>query len=295
METSKNSFLKRIYQQAGFRRRDFPEAELLAYTDSALLNKSLSAFRVIESGTTLFSFAKQQYNVKEWLDYVKSVPNLRARSGNKTDGALFEKYIQTAALDYYRNHLEDYNKDFAFQLNEFKEGNLLFEIMQRKIWNKASTDSSSLKKYYESHKDRYWWETSADAILFTCSNEKAAEDLKKGLQLNPSDWRKTVDAAGAMVQADSGRYELAQLQASGKTGITAGQFTPFTRNSGTDNAVSFSYILRAYQDRAPRNYLDARGFVINDYQNFLEDQWMVELRKKYPVKLDETVFGSLPK
>jgi len=45
-------------------------------------------------------------------------------------------------MDYYRNHLEQYSKDFAFQLNEFKEGNLLFEIMQRKIWDKASTDSA---------------------------------------------------------------------------------------------------------------------------------------------------------
>ncbi len=45
----------------------------------------------------------------------------------------------------------------------------------------------------------------------------------------------------------------------------------------------------------PEAYKDARGFVINDYQVFLEDQWVTELKRQYPVKVDEAVFGALPK
>src|SRR5206468_1681464 len=104
---------------------------------------------------------------------------------------------------YYRNHLEEYNKDFAFQLAEFKEGNLLFEIMQRKIWDKASTDSAGLHNYFESHTNKYWWEASADALLCTCNNEQTAQALRNGLVRNPIGWRSLGDSAGATVQADS--------------------------------------------------------------------------------------------
>ncbi len=38
----------------------------------------------------------------------------------------------SAVLSYYRDHLEKYNTDFSDQLNEFKQGNLLFAIMQKK-------------------------------------------------------------------------------------------------------------------------------------------------------------------
>ena len=30
---------------------------------------------------------------------------------------------------------------FAAQVNEFRDGNLLFEIMQRQIWNRSIADS----------------------------------------------------------------------------------------------------------------------------------------------------------
>jgi peptidyl-prolyl cis-trans isomerase SurA len=70
-------------------------------------------------------------------------------------------------------------------------------------------------------------------------------------------------------------------------------YTPFATNA-VDQSVSFAYILDVYHNRAPRNFHDARGFVINDYQNWMEDQWITELKKKYPVRVDEKVFKTLP-
>ena len=66
--------------------------------------------------------------------------------------------------------LKNINDDFVFQLNEFKEGNLLFEVMQRKIWDAATADTAALKKFYQKNKNKYWWENSADAIIFTCAD-----------------------------------------------------------------------------------------------------------------------------
>ena len=59
---------------------------------------------------------------------------------------------RSVAFEYYKQHLEKYNAAFAAQVNEFRDGNLLFEIMQRQIWNRAAADSAGLKKYFEAHK-----------------------------------------------------------------------------------------------------------------------------------------------
>jgi peptidyl-prolyl cis-trans isomerase SurA len=294
VEVSRKTLLRKIMQQTGYRKAGFPEADLWAFTDSVMLNRPLSAYKGLDNNTVLFSLGSQQYAAKGWLDYALTAKTSRSNAGNRTDKEIFEQYVERSALEYYRNHLEDYNADFAFQLTEFKEGNLLFEVMQRKVWDRASTDSAGLRNYYEAHKGKYWWESSADALLFTCNNAGTAQQLKNKLEGRIADWRQLVDSEGAAVQADSGRYEWAQIPALAKTSFTSGIFTAPISNK-TDNTVSFAYILNVYADRSPRNYKDARGFVINDYQLALEDQWIADLRKKYPVNIDEKVFASLPR
>ncbi len=297
VEVSRKALLSRIYRQGDLKISPYySQSELWAFTDSAALNKALSSFHNLDYQTPLFSFTHQQYNIKQWLEYMQSLRNSRANLAGRTHQELFDQFTRSVAMDYYRNHLEDFNKDFAFQLNEFREGNLLFEIMQRKVWDKASTDSAGLRNYYDAHQAKYVWDASADAVLFTCNNQKTAESLKNDLSADPSNWKKLADSTGAGVQADSGRFELSQIPSPGKGKInfSPGQITPFSANLA-DNTVSFAYILHVYTERSPRNYKDARGFVINDYQVFLEDQWIAELRKKYPVSVDEKAFAGLPK
>ena len=294
IEVSRKALYARIYQQTEMQRASLSETDLSAFTDSAMRNIGLTSYGNLNFNTVLLAFARRSYSIKDWLDYVRTVrgPRTAGLQGNKD---LSERWVERVAMDYYRSHLEDYNKDFAFQLTEFKEGNLLFEIMQRKIWDKASTDSAGLHNYYEAHRNKYWWESSADALLFTCANQTMAEGLKNKLQTHGVyNWRQWADSAGVSVQADSGRYELAQIPGVGSAAsVSPGTFTSFVTNNA-DNTVGFAYILNAYPQRSPRNYRDARGFVINDYQSWLEDQWVAALKKKYPVKVDEQVVRTLP-
>jgi len=76
--------------------------------------------------------------------------------------------------------------------------------------------------------------------------------------------------------------------------MQAGTITNPIKNK-TDDSVSFAYILKTYPTNVPRNYSEAKGLVINDYQTELEKQWVAELKKKYPVKVDEKVFQQIAK
>lgn len=294
VEISRQALFSRIYRETGFQLAGIPEADLWAFTDSAFRNPRFSSYGNLVYATTVFTFSQRAYTIKDWLDFAHATRPTRAGSG-LPDKELFQRFVERTALDYYRNHLEQYNKDFAFQLSEFREGNLLFEIMQRNIWDKASADSAGLAKYYEAHKGKYWWNASADALLFTCNNVETAERLKARLAANPvGSWRMSIDSMGAAIQADSGRYELAQIPGTAFGAPAAQTFTEFAGNKA-DNTVSFAYVLALYNNREPRNFHDARGFVINDYQGFLEEEWVAGLRKEYPVKVDEQVFKGLLK
>jgi peptidyl-prolyl cis-trans isomerase SurA len=294
MQVSQKMLLKKVFQTTGFKKYPVNEQHLLIIADSILQNKRFPVFADINAKTPLFAFAKKTVTVKDFqanLEMIRSYENMRA---GKTTQQLLDEFIEVSAFDYYRQHLEEYNKEFAYQLNEFKEGNLLFEIMQRKIWDPASTDSAGLKKYYEAHKDKYWWESSADAIIFTATNDKASQEFRTKVKENYKDWKKYIELSGGQLQGDSGRFELGQIPVVDRTNFTEGLVTANVRNE-TDNSVAFAYIIKLYPNREMRGFADARGFVINDYQVFLEEQWIAELKKKYPVKINEAVVKSLSK
>ena len=131
-------------------------------------------------------------------------------------------------------------------------------------------------------------------IIFTAANEAEAAKIKARLDSNYKNWRKIVEVSDGTIQGDSSRFELSQIPVAERTNFTEKLITANVKNE-SDNSVSFAYIIKMYRDREPRNFDDARGFVINDYQGFLEDKWITELKKKYPVKVNESVVNSLPK
>lgn len=293
MEVSKKVLYKKILQTTAVKKLPVNGKSLSLLADNIIQNKQAPLPAGLTANTPLFTIGKRTFRVKEWQAYLESIRGMEDFRAGKTNAQLLDQFIEVSAFDYYRENLETYNKDFAYQLNEFKEGNLLFEIMQRNIWDKAAVDSIGLKKHYEANKNKYWWEASADAIILTAATETAAEEAKKKLQADYHSWKKLLETGDGTIQADSGRFELGQIPVLERTNFQPGLITASVKNE-TDNSLTFAYIIKMYRDREPRDFADARGFVINDYQAALEDQWIAELKKKYPLKINEAVVKSLP-
>jgi len=291
IEVSRKEMLQSVLKKTGFKQLVQPGDHFFAFTDSLVQNKKEPVIPGLNTKTLFCRFPNKTYTVGDWIEYRKSLNRVPSLVSGKTDRDLLDQYRETIAFDYYRAHLERYNKEFAYQVSEFRDGNLLFEIMQKQVWEKAGSDTVALKNYFEQHADNYRWVSSADAIIFNAGNAAAAEEIRRDLHADPANWRRLVDSLGGQVQADSGRFEMKQLP--GK-GITDEQhFTSVSSNP--DRTVQFAYIIRKHADPSPRSFDDARGLVINDFQNELENKWITELKKKYPVRVNEEVFRSLMK
>jgi peptidyl-prolyl cis-trans isomerase SurA len=233
--------------------------------------------------------------MSDWIQYVQMYRYLPGGATTRPYPALMEEFSNNSMYQYYRDHLEDYNEEFRNQMAEFRDGNLFFEIMQREVWNKAQTDSTALLSLYEKNKAQYNWQPSADAVIFFSSDQATARSLADELKKNPAGWRILAEKLNEKVVADSARYEWTQLPGNnGKDAPKAGTITSLNVNQ-TDNTASFAYIIKVYPQQGPRSFNEARGLVMNDYQVLLEEQWIKELRKKYPVTIDEKVLAEISK
>ncbi len=288
-ESAREQLLQTAIKKTGFTSRPIDTSDLYKITDTSLISTRNIQSGKVNQKTVLFSFNDgSKVTVQDWDQYIRS-------SGRIIGGKLHESYMKlwpdfrnNAILNNYKKRLASFDPEFAEQIREFSEGNMLFEMMQRKVWMKAANDSIGLEKYYDEHKGQYVWKKSADALIFSCSNESTAKETMSAL--DQMSWREVMKRFSSVVQADSGRFEYAQLpikEEDVKLGMIGAVVNRF------DGTASFVKVVKIYPEHIQRSFAEARGLVIEDYQNLLEKQWVDQLKKKYPVKVNDSVWKSI--
>lgn len=290
--TTKNVLAQKILKEAGYKKLLSSDEQLWAFSDSAFNGIKPAMKLTIQPLTPVFKIGDHTALLKDWLLFAQVHRYRPNGSSVKPYQQVWDEFVQSTTLQYYEEHLENFNQDFKRQITEFAEGNLFFEIMQRKIWSPAQTDTAALADYYQKNKDKYVWKQSADAVIFYAADEKTANDFHKALRKNPADWRTIANNFTEQITTDSGRFELMQIPKAEKEMLVKGLLTSPLVNKG-DNTVSFAYILQLHTKEEPRSFADAKGLVINEYQAELEKAWIAELKKKYPVSVDEKVWKEL--
>lgn len=294
-KSSNNFIYNQLKAKLPVKRHSYDDAAVWAMSDSVLDYKPmLPAGRSIIATTPMFSIGDSVYDANDWVNYANTYRFKQDGSGAKLWPQVREEFEQFMMVNYYRDHLEDFNEDFKNQMNEFKDGNIFFEIMQQEVWNKAQSDTAALLALYEKNKKNYLWKQSADAVVFFCADETTAKMAYDQLKKNSGDWKKVADSYTEKIVADSSRYEWDQLPNMNKMAPKAGLITTPVVNK-TDNTASFAYILHVNTQPVQRSFSEAKGLVINDYQAVLEQKWDEALRKKYPVVIDQKVLAEISK
>ena len=266
---------------------------MLRYADTVMKYLPKEKMYALPISNKIIGSFKDGSGIKgyDWLNFVKQYKTDFQQYKGESNEELLKKFAGYISLNYYKANLEKYNADFAFQVNEFKEGNMLFEIMERKIWGKASNDSVGLLNYYNGHKEKYTWDKSASILIFNATTaldaQDALEDLKAG-----KNWHSVATEMSERLQADSGRYSLDQINSPEKNIVPLpNTYSDITSNA--DGTALFVKYLELFPAGQQRSFADARGLVINDYQDLLEREWVAELKKKYPIKINEAVVKEI--
>ena len=293
MKIARDKFANDILSKIGFKQSSMvSQNDLLRLVDTVMnYTEDVDiASNTPISKKIIINYSKGNIKGEDWLIFARDYKSNPELYKEETNAELWEKYKIVASLDYYKKHLETFNTEFANQLQEFKEGNMLFEVMEKQVWSKAASDTVGLKNYYEENKKQYTWAPSADVILFNAMSEDLANEVQVQMK-SGNNWKTLIEEKQGELQGDSGRFELTQIN--GNANATLGSFSPVIRNA--DGTVTFMQYFKIYTGGEQRNFEDSKGLVINDYQNIVEKRWLEELRKKYPVKVNEVLLKQIVK
>ena len=293
ISVAKEIFIAGVMRKTKYQPLPFSKKSFQQFSDSVYADKRLPKLADFQTETPLFKVGKQIVLARDWAKHLQVVKKVESKTMPTNYDALLRQYAEQVSMEYYKAHLEEYDEAFAAQIAEFEEGNLLFTIMQQEVWEKASRDEVGMQRYYEAHASSYNWKPSVAAIIFTILDPTQAQGFREQLIKNGIDnWRRTASLYEGLVQADSGRFEYEQLPFQSTDQVKMGDITP-TKMSEDQTSAQFVWVKEIFSKASPRTYTEARGYVLSDYQLYLEEKWLDQLKKKYPVRVNETVLKQL--
>ncbi|GAB4329288.1 MAG: peptidylprolyl isomerase [Bacteroidales bacterium] len=240
----------------------------------------------------LITLGKEKYTQDEFLNYLATKQNIGREEGmNEYVNRKFREFSEERCRDYEDRQLETKYPEFAAIVREYHDGILLFELTNKKIWSYAGTDTTGLKNYYEEHKNEFMWGPRLDAtivtVIDTAYTDKAYSLAKEGLSGEELVQAINGDSLNA-IRIEHRKFEKEDNrlidQIKWKKGLS-----PLLEDKGRPAFV----IVHGKVAPEPKTFEEARGLVTAGYQDYLEKEWIKELRAKYPVVIHEEVLQSI--
>jgi len=139
----------------------------------------------------LFSIEKNDYKVQEFYRYIERKQPLKNDSEVMVMmRTAYTEFSRESLLQYEEDHLADKYYDYKMLLKEYRDGILLFQLMETKVWNQAVKDTSGLRLYFKENQDRYQWESRAVATIFNVADQKALDKVRQFLEQGYFDYSK---------------------------------------------------------------------------------------------------------
>jgi peptidyl-prolyl cis-trans isomerase SurA len=131
-------------------------------------------------------------------------------------------------------------------------------------------------------------------VIFYCSDDATAKTFRDMLIKDKLKWKEILEGFSDKITSDSARFEISKIPGAQKATAKPGTITNIVKNKD-DNSASFALISKIYPAPGQKSFADARGDVVSDFQDDIDKKWIAELKKKYPVKVNEDVLKSIAK
>jgi len=228
-------------------------------------------------------------NTRKRLRFSKSAPI------DESLRELYGDYLRDQALKYEEENLEEKYPEFGALMREYREGILLFEATKINVWDKASQDTSALRKFFESNRDDYMWKERADmeTYLVKTSDKKLIKKISKYLRKNSGqDVINKFSRKDLPITFSESTHERGDLEVAGIKwkvgGISDERYDDKTQTAKLRKIVKIA-------PATPKTLKDARGYIIADYQDSLDKSWIKSLQGEYDVVVNEDVLMKLIK
>ncbi|GAB3725602.1 peptidylprolyl isomerase [Flavobacterium koreense] len=244
---------------------------------------------------TLFNVGTRNLTGTTFLDYIYSQQKsgIAIKPIEKLVEKLFENFADEHRNQYNNENLENEFPEFASVMEEYRDGLLLFDLMDKEIWQRSKTDSVGLKAFYETQKNKYQWKARVTSEIYSSRDKetmnKVLAMLKKGK--TPKDVKDKFNTEQVLnVMLYEGTYEEGDSALPQGTKMELGL-------SEITNKGEYYFITKVNKvlPAGAKSLEECKGKLVNDYQQYLEQNWVDELKKEFTVKVNQDVFETVKK
>jgi len=204
---------------------------------------------------------------------------------------IYKKILNNKAIAFKDSRLSKTSEEFRLLMQEYRDGILLFDLTDEKVWSKAVKDTLGLDSFHAKNKDNYMWGERVEAIIYSCSDEVVANKLKKLLKkkgkkaYTNDDLLKMLNAESQLaLKIEEGKFSKGDNEDVDKTSWINGASATYKKN---ENVVIVK--IKKVLASEPKQLNEIKGLITSDYQNYLENEWVKALKSKYKVVVDKEV------
>ena len=274
---------------------DFFEGQWSAEKECAGKEKFLFSLVDVEQDNKKYEYT--QADLAQFMQSNRRYERTEENLGQKEIilGLILDRMVEAKVMQLEDDNLEEKYPEFKDIMKEYRDGILLFELMDEKVWTKAIKDTSGLEAFYEANKTKFMWDKRLDAKIYVCKDEAVAKKARKlAKKQAKKGWSN--DRILEKINADSqlaldireGKYLKGDDPIIDKIEWKQG----LSENMNIDNQTIFVSVLQVLPPQ-PKAISEARGIITAAYQTKLEEDWIKELRNKYNFKVDENVLKSI--
>ncbi len=292
-EVSRNSLVARIKQEYGFTEVKAARDEFFKSVDSSLAQGTWKKEQAKSLSKKMFTLGDKSYTQQDFAEYVENHQTRKPTTAAiMIVVSLYDQYVNETVIAYEESRLDKKYPDFKALMQEYRDGILLFDLTDTKVWSKAVKDTTGLRNFYDKNKGNYMWPQRAYASIYMATNQQVADAARKMAkkkkttneqiltQLNKDSQLNITIKEGKFAKGDNEVVDAVEW----KTGLS--------KDISMNGNVSFVKIMSILQPQS-KQLEETRGLVISDFQTALEKEWIDGLRKKYEVKLNKEVLDSL--
>lgn len=164
-----NSFYKKLLNKYSINY----DNDLTYFTDQLNGHNSNNIWEIpstINKKKILFKINDKTLN---YLDFANYIVNTSLSNGSIYSSVtdLYKDFINQSVMNYYKSNLLSENTEYRYIYNEYKEGLMLFDLMQNEVWNKAKEDTIGLKTYFKNNKSLFKIANNANPLYEDISGE----------------------------------------------------------------------------------------------------------------------------
>ena len=293
VEESTIPFMKRLFSNSSSPKLIFDKVE--NSIDSTYLLEGWKNNSIFEDEVVL-TIEDKDIPVSDYISYLEGSPVGKDSVFSKSY-ILHNKrksFIDKSLLDYYDDNLENEYPKFKEVMNNYREGILIYNLMNFKVWDKSYIDTVGLKTFYSNRKDKYMWPQRADLVIAKCFNAESANKAHRYLQQGKSqDYIKEKMNIGSRVSVT---FQKGIVTPSNSALPKEFNWKEGVSEIYTESTTSFIIVsINKFIVPEKKTYIEAENKVRTDYQNYLENKWNEELQENFEVVIDKDVLVKLKK